>query len=255
MWQDAGGVGCELASLDEDSPEDTQENAVVEHQPRSAEAEGDAQGEGDQTDADVVREQEARKRGQIVGGVPRCGGFILILSRLNGRHLRRQQKGAGGLLVVPRCQVAEDGAGREQERGQQEMQQIATKDGGVAPEEVADQAAEIDARLAVDGEVGAGNQIVQIAFGGFAADEGLCLVQVGGGAAIEPAELDGLLVVERRQTAALNALKNLFQAFPVRTASLKERRKIHIASPRKRKHFTTENTENTEKYQKKWESY
>src|SRR5262249_32729629 len=102
------------------------------------------------------------------------------------------------IFIVPGCQIAKDGAGREQQRRQQKLRQIAAKDGGITPEQITQQTQDIDACLAVDGEIGTGDKIVQIALCRFAADESLSLVQIGSSAAIKPANLNRLLVIQRR---------------------------------------------------------
>src|SRR5262249_42051078 len=120
----------------------------------------------------------------------------------------------------------------EQGGGEQEVRQVAPEDGGGAPDEVQQQPAPVGPRLAVDDEVGAGDEAVEEAVGGLAADDRLGVVEVGGGAAVEPPELDGLVVVEAAQAAALDALQPLLERLPIRAAPLDERGQVHAALTR-----------------------
>src|SRR5207245_7496291 len=98
--------------------------------------------------------------------------------------------------IVPGGHRAEHDSHRRNGCRQQKVAEIATEHHRIAPEQVAYQAPRIDLGLAVDDQIATGDQVVEVLYGRVAADEGLSLVQVGGGAAVEAAKLDCLLVVE-----------------------------------------------------------
>src|SRR5262245_62158691 len=87
--------------------------------------------------------------------------------------------------------------------------------------------ADVHFRPGVDDEVAAGDEVVEVVDGGVAADEGLGLIEVRGGAAVAVGEGDGLLVVERGEAAALDLLEEGFELLPLRPALFDERGKVH----------------------------
>ena len=75
--------------LHEYGPEYAHYQAVLEHEPDRADAEGNAEREGNQSYRGIVREEEAGEslelsRGHLLGGI-----ILAPLARLDGWHVRR----------------------------------------------------------------------------------------------------------------------------------------------------------------------
>src|SRR5262249_8248729 len=149
----------------------------------------------------VVREQKAGELGQSIR-VINAGRFLPFLRRSNG--MWRKQVRPRRILIVHRYQKTEDAAYREQESREQELPQIAAKDGRIVPKKITEQSKHIDVRLAVDREVGTRDEIVQITLRRFAANEGLGLIQIRSSATIQATELNRLLIIQRRQTTTFD---------------------------------------------------
>src|SRR4051812_36795421 len=107
-----------------------------------------------------------------------------------------------------------------------------SKDPGIPPDQVANQSPPIHLGPVVNHQVTAGDQVVEVLDGGVAADESLGLVQIRGSAAIQPAELNGLFIVQGAQSAALNSLQDGFELTPLWSPLLDKRGQVHGRSNR-----------------------
>ena len=79
------------------------------------------------------------------------------------------------------------------------MRPVPPEGRGIAGDVEADYAPWVGLLFSVNGEIGAGDEIVEITGGGVAADERMGLVKVRSGPAVEPAELDCLGLLEGRR--------------------------------------------------------
>src|SRR5439155_27387294 len=105
---------------------------------------------------------------------------------------------------------------------------VGAKDRRESPDEVAPESPRAATRgLGVDHQIAAGHQVVEVLHGGVAADKGLGLVQIGGGTTIELAELDGLILVQRAEAAALHAAQHFFKPPPFRSPFGDESCQVH----------------------------
>src|SRR5947209_4339606 len=107
------------------------------------------------------------------------------------------------------------------------MSQVTAKHYRKTPEQIAQRAQRIRLGPVVDDQVGASHQAIEVLHRGVAADKRLRLIEVGGGAAVEPAELDCLIVIQRAQPAPLYSLEYLLQPAPLRPALLDEACQVH----------------------------
>src|SRR5207253_2393093 len=150
-------------------------------------------------------------------------------ARLNRGHFRRQEEGTRPWLEVRR-QETERRARKKESRRQNKMHYVAAKDGRITPEQIAQEAPEVHLGLCIDNQVAACDQFIEVMHDGISADKRLRLVQIRCGAAIETAEFDRLVVVERFHAAPLNALEHLLQLPPFGTAALYKGCQVHTSS-------------------------
>ncbi len=198
----------------EDGAENADHQAVLEHEPDGPDPQRDAERESDQRDGGVVFKEEHGEGAEIRPltfapwgrpAPPRAAEWSACPS-------------ARGTAGRRPCHSTTPGTRRRRRRRtgrrRQKMRQVAAEHGRPAEDEELHHAAPVDAGLAVNEQIRPRHEVVEVADGHVAADEGLGLVEIGGGAAVEVAKLDGLVLVEAGQPASLGAFQQLLQPLP-----------------------------------------
>ncbi len=184
--------------------------AVVEEGVEGEEASGDAAGEGEEADGDVVGHDGAG--GEGLHGEDGVGPHFVMLDGVH--HLGAEHGVHEGGAQHGEDHAEERGGEGEEERGGGVGEEAAEEPGVVVREE-APESERVEAATGVDEMMRPADEAVEVGFKGAGglvrADRG----EVGGGLAVEQAEVAEVGSGERLQAEGFHLLEELLQAGPV----------------------------------------
>ncbi len=191
--------------------DDADREAVLDEEKDSEEAGGDAGGEGEKADGDVVGHDGA---GGLGFGAEDgfCPHFVVVdgvdhLRAEGGDHVFGAEDGEHG---------AEEAGGDEEREGEGGVGEEAAEEAGIFVGEIAGDGARRKGAASVDEIMRAGDEPVEVGFEGTGCGIGADGGEVGGGLAVEQAEVAEVLGGEGFEAGGFGLARELFETGPVR---------------------------------------
>ncbi len=195
--------------------DDADREAVLDEEEDGEEAGGDARGEGEEADRDVVGHDEA-------GGLGFCAkdGFGPHFVMVDGvDHLRAE--GGDHVVGAEHGEHGSEEAGEGEEcEGEGGIGEEAAEEPGILEQEIAADRAWREAMAGVDEIMRARDEPVEVGFEGTGCGVGAHGGEVGGGLAVEQAEVAKVAGGEGFEAGGFGVLRELLQTRPVRLAGI-----------------------------------